>query len=159
MVSDVGYAELHRLAQDIGKFRMAFQGDHYDVDEESRVRAIAAGAVPVDSRELLRRLKAAGLRRRDPWRLVDRGPLASSALHDRLARAALPPALVESAGRVGRALGGEIEMTVLERSTEVGIALRGRPGGAIPELDPLPVAELHVWSDDGTPLIELIVAR
>jgi hypothetical protein len=37
-------------------------GDHYDLDEERRRRAIDLGAVPVTSRELLVRLRAAGLR-------------------------------------------------------------------------------------------------
>ena len=63
LVSDSGYDELHALVQthlDIP--RKAFQGDHYDVPEELYERAVAAGAEPVGSRELLRRLVAAGLR-------------------------------------------------------------------------------------------------
>jgi hypothetical protein len=42
--------------------RRAFQGDHYDVPEEYHQLLIAAGASEVSSRELLRRLRAAGLR-------------------------------------------------------------------------------------------------
>lgn len=64
LVSDSSYDELHELAQSIGLRRIGFQGDHYDVDETDRDRALAAGAVPIDSRELVRRLRAAGLRRR-----------------------------------------------------------------------------------------------
>ena len=64
LVSDSNYDELHELAQSIGLRRIGFQGDHYDVDETDRDRALAAGAAPVNSRELVRRLRAAGLRRR-----------------------------------------------------------------------------------------------
>jgi hypothetical protein len=43
---------------------MGFQGDHYDVDESDRRRAIELGAVPIGSRDLVRRLRNAGLRDR-----------------------------------------------------------------------------------------------
>ena len=55
---------MHELAQSIGLRRIGFQGDHYDVDETDRDRALAAGAAATASRELVRRLRAAGLRRR-----------------------------------------------------------------------------------------------
>jgi hypothetical protein len=64
LVSDESYDELHAFAEQLGIPRRAFQGDHYDVPTEYRDRAIALGAEPVGSRELLRRLKAAGLRKR-----------------------------------------------------------------------------------------------
>ena len=64
LVSDESYEELHEFAALIGKRRVAFQGDHYDVDEAEREQALAAGAVAVNSRELVARLRAAGLRRR-----------------------------------------------------------------------------------------------
>ena len=63
LVSDRDYAELHDFAAGLGLARVAFQGDHYDVDEDTRRAALAAGAEPVDARELLRRLRQAGLRR------------------------------------------------------------------------------------------------
>ena len=62
LVSDVSLDELHRFAAAAGVSRRAFQGDHYDIPEEHREQLIAAGAVAVPSRELLRRLRAAGLR-------------------------------------------------------------------------------------------------
>lgn len=62
LVSDVSYDELHQFADANGIPRRGFQGDHYDIPEEYRTELIAAGAVVVESRELLRRLKAAGLR-------------------------------------------------------------------------------------------------
>lgn len=62
LVSDVSYDELHDFAAAHGIPRRGFQGDHYDVPEEYRALLIAGGAVAVESRVLLRRLKAAGLR-------------------------------------------------------------------------------------------------
>ena len=62
MVSDTSYDELHDIAAAMGIPRRGFQGDHYDVPEDYRNEAIRLGAVPVSSRELLSRLKAANLR-------------------------------------------------------------------------------------------------
>lgn len=62
LVSDESLDELHEFAQRNGIPRRGFQGDHYDVPEEYRAGLIAAGATVVESRILLRRLKAAGLR-------------------------------------------------------------------------------------------------
>ena len=64
LVSDESYDELHEFADRLGIPRRAFQGDHYDVPAHLREEAIALGAVEVDSRELVRRIRAAGLRRR-----------------------------------------------------------------------------------------------
>ena len=66
LVSDTSYDELHEFAERLGIPRKAFQGDHYDVPTELREQAIVLGAMAVDSRELLARLKAAGLRRPKP---------------------------------------------------------------------------------------------
>lgn len=65
LVSDESHDELHEFALAIGKRRLGFQGDHYDVDEVDQVRAVEHGAHLVDSRTLVRRLRAAGLRVRD----------------------------------------------------------------------------------------------
>src|SRR5690349_17381780 len=83
LVSDRDYVELHDFAAGLGLARVAFQGDHYDVDEAGRVAALAAGAQPVDARELLRRLRGAGLRRpaaTRPWRwqVVAEWPLGTA---------------------------------------------------------------------------------
>ncbi len=63
LVSDVSYDELHEFAARLGVPRRAFQGDHYDIPASLREPALALGAQPVPARELLHRLKAAGLRR------------------------------------------------------------------------------------------------
>ncbi len=62
LVSDESLDELHGFASSLGIPRRGFQGDHYDVPEEHRDRVLAAGAVAVESRELVRRLRAGGLR-------------------------------------------------------------------------------------------------
>ena len=62
LVSDVSYHELHAFAERAGIPRRGFQGDHYDVPEEYFDDLVVAGASLTSSRELLRRLRAAGLR-------------------------------------------------------------------------------------------------
>ena len=62
LVSDVSYDELHAFADAAGIPRRGFHGDHYDVPEHYRAELIDRGAVAVESRELVRRLRAGGLR-------------------------------------------------------------------------------------------------
>jgi hypothetical protein len=63
LVSDVSYDELHAFVQgELGIPRRAFQGDHYDVPEDLYDEAVRSGAEPVGCRELLGRLRGAGLR-------------------------------------------------------------------------------------------------
>ncbi|MGA4841167.1 DUF4031 domain-containing protein [Streptomyces sp. G45] len=64
LVSDVSYDELHAFAQRIGVPARAFERDHYDLPAHRYGDAVRAGAVEVGSKELVRRLTAAGLRRR-----------------------------------------------------------------------------------------------
>ncbi|MFJ3883558.1 DUF4031 domain-containing protein [Streptomyces sp. NPDC090077] len=63
LVSDVSYEELHAFAADIGCPPRAFERDHYDVPSYRYADAVAAGAVEIGSKELVRRLTEAGLRR------------------------------------------------------------------------------------------------
>lgn len=46
-----GEAELHAMANRIGVDRAHFQGDHYDVCQKMRARAVAAGAVEITQRD------------------------------------------------------------------------------------------------------------
>jgi pimeloyl-ACP methyl ester carboxylesterase len=62
LVSDSSLDELHEFAQRAGIPRRGFQGDHYDVPEDFREEMLEHGAQLVESRELVRRLRAAGLR-------------------------------------------------------------------------------------------------
>jgi muramoyltetrapeptide carboxypeptidase len=63
VASDRSFEELHRFARDLGIPARGFDRDHYDVPAEHYDRVVAAGAVPVTTRELIARLAAAGLRR------------------------------------------------------------------------------------------------
>jgi hypothetical protein len=62
LVSDTDFDELHRFAAEAGIPERGFHGDHYDVPEEWYAEMLARGAIAVTSRELLHRLRAAGLR-------------------------------------------------------------------------------------------------
>jgi hypothetical protein len=64
LVSDVSYAELHAFAEMLGAQRRGFERDHYDLPAERFPVAVWLGAQVVSSREIVRRLYAAGLRRR-----------------------------------------------------------------------------------------------
>jgi hypothetical protein len=88
LVSDVSYEELHVFAERLGIPRRAFQGDHYDVPDDYRTEAIRLGALAVDARVLVRRLRASGLRR-------------ARGATDATAAAPTPPAPVVSRGAVG----------------------------------------------------------
>jgi hypothetical protein len=63
-VSDTSLDELHEFAASLGVPERGFDRDHYDIPADLYEKAIAAGAIPVSSREIVRRLHAAGLRRR-----------------------------------------------------------------------------------------------
>ena len=63
LISDVSYDELHAFAGELGAPPRAFERDHYDVVAERYAPALALGAEPVSSRELVERLTSAGLRR------------------------------------------------------------------------------------------------
>lgn len=62
LVSDASVAELRAFADGLGIDGRLFQGDHYDVPAELVDDVLAAGAERVSSRELVRRLRASGLR-------------------------------------------------------------------------------------------------
>ena len=68
LTSDTSFEELHVFARGLGIPPRGFDHDHYDVPSERYDAVVAAGAVPVTSRELVARLVAAGLRHRKPRR-------------------------------------------------------------------------------------------
>lgn len=70
LASDTSYAELHVFARRLGVPSRAFDGDHYDLVEERYGDALAAGARPATSREIVVALRVAGLRRRKRSRLA-----------------------------------------------------------------------------------------
>jgi hypothetical protein len=64
LVSDESYEELHAFARSVGIPARGFDRDHYDVPSDRYEELIEAGAVPVPSRVLVRRLIDSGLRHR-----------------------------------------------------------------------------------------------
>lgn len=62
LVSDTSLEELHAFARTVGIPERGFDLDHYDVPEDMHPRLLDAGAQLVDGRELVRRLRASGLR-------------------------------------------------------------------------------------------------
>jgi hypothetical protein len=66
LASDESFDELHAFARSVQIPERGFDGDHYDVPIDRRDDLIAVGAKPVTSRELVKALVDAGLRRRRP---------------------------------------------------------------------------------------------
>lgn len=62
LVSDTSLDELHALAAAAGVPARGFDRDHYDVPAELYPELLRLGAELVDGRELVRRLRASGLR-------------------------------------------------------------------------------------------------
>lgn len=62
MISDTSLDELHEFAQKLGIPPRGFHGDHYDLPQHVREKALQIGAHAVTSREIVRALSAAGLR-------------------------------------------------------------------------------------------------
>ena len=62
LVSDASLEELHDFATRAGLPERGFDRDHYDVPTDRYAELIALGAALVDSRGLVRRLRASGLR-------------------------------------------------------------------------------------------------
>lgn len=62
LISDTSLEELHAFAAAAGIPERAFDGDHYDVAERRFEDLVAAGAIPVEGRILVRKLIASGLR-------------------------------------------------------------------------------------------------
>jgi hypothetical protein len=63
LVSDTSFEELHAFAEELGVPRRAFERDHYDIPSHRYDDVVAAGAVEVSSRDVVRLLNGAGLRR------------------------------------------------------------------------------------------------
>ena len=82
LVSDASLAELHAFARAGGIPTRGFDHDHYDVPAERYDELVAAGAVPVASTDLVRRLVASGLRVRPG----DKTPTRAAASADVLRR-------------------------------------------------------------------------
>ncbi len=74
LASDSSVDELHGFAAAHHVPRRGFERDHYDVPADAYDRLVAAGALEVSARELVRRLTAAGLRQRKAGAMAPRKP-------------------------------------------------------------------------------------
>ncbi len=83
LVSDTSHEELHAFAARLGLRRIWFQGDHYDIPADLREEALKLGAVAVDSRELVVRITAAGLRKRRTRTPLEGAAAAATAVDPR----------------------------------------------------------------------------
>jgi hypothetical protein len=135
LASDRDLDELHDFATRIGVRRLAFQGDHYDLPQRRLADAIDVGAELVDSRDLVRRLREAGLRHRRSmgWqrRLWWEGDSRTELTH-RLAGVGAPSSVGDDLDR----LGGLRHVVVLQRPAEWGIGVTVASPPALDELDP-----------------------
>ncbi|MCH2412452.1 MAG: DUF4031 domain-containing protein [Acidimicrobiales bacterium] len=157
LVSDAGYEELHAFAAVLGLRRMAFQGDHYDVPAEVRDRALDLGAEAVGGRELLGRLKAAGLRlapgrRPGAWDEVGRWPGGDGAPVPGGLVGTAPKPLVEALA-AARVDGTVVEVSAWRRGDEAALVMSAKaPIG----VGTLPSGVEHRLTDGGR-LLELFV--
>jgi muramoyltetrapeptide carboxypeptidase len=136
LASDTSYDELHAFAATLGVPSRGFDRDHYDIPAERYDAVVAAGAVPVSSRELVGRLTAAGLRRRKGPALGPRPPGAVLAKAHRLR----PGDVVAVVSPAGPAPSDRLDagIAVLEGW---GLRVRHNPAPAHPTLDYLAAAD------------------
>lgn len=92
LVSDASLDELHDFARRAGLPPRAFDHDHYDVPVSRYHDLVAAGALPLHERELVRRLAASGLRVRPHEKTPSRAS-AGAAVVAAWERLRLPSAL------------------------------------------------------------------
>ncbi|WP_432511401.1 DUF4031 domain-containing protein [Kineococcus sp. SYSU DK001] len=129
LASDTSAAELHRFAQLLGIPARACEGDHYDVPVERVPDAVALGAELVSTRELLARLRAAGLR--TPKRRgekVLRSTVVDGHRVDVVRAAAVPPP--HGTHRVARTRAGRLVLAA-DGDLPVTAHLHGHPGTAV----------------------------
>ncbi len=175
LVSDTGPEELHLGANAVGKPRVSYQGDHYDLHEEQRARALELGAVAVDSREIVRILRRTGQRllpteRGSGWRWFHDEP-ASFAVREAAGtlRRSAPEWMVDMVDRAlasGFDEGERVSLAGLTNGT-VSVALirgaipAGGPGPAhgVTRAVGAPVAECWATLTDEGPLLELLTNR
>jgi Protein of unknown function (DUF4031) len=166
LASDASVEELHEFAGRLGLRRLAFQGDHYDVPASLRDRALVLGAAPVSSRELVRRLRASGLRRRAGsvvWqRVLVADAAAMGEIDGLLAGAFEPPVAADLGEAIRAALGASAPeaMSIMGfvSAERAAVALELAGTWTIPPLD-VAADEAHVTHRANTTLVELLVAR
>ena len=130
LASDTSLEELHAFARRTGLPERGFEGDHYDVPEERYAALVAAGAIPVPGRELVRRLLASGLRRpkRRGERVVASTARGGGPRVDTLLSTLPPPGTVRAVHLLAVAAANLLVLPDGETGTE-GYLL---PGAAVP---------------------------
>ena len=133
LVSDQTIAELHDFAVALGLRRMSFQGAHYAVTAAARSEAIAMGAEAVGGRDLVRRLRAAGLRlaaAERPGRWEKLGLWPPSGVAPDLA-GVVPDRLVEALAGCVAADWSSAGAAAYSRASEVVVVVEGAGGLAV----------------------------
>ena len=156
LVSDVSVAELHGFADRLGLRRMSFQGDHYDVPGSVRAEALEMGAEAVPGRDLVRRLRGAGLRlaavdRPGRWEEVGRWEGGGSSPD-------VGPVVPDLLGLAFRAGGADWTTAVtaaFRRSAESALVVEDEAGVSLARLLPDGVESRH----HGDTMVELLVAQ
>ncbi|WP_432522749.1 DUF4031 domain-containing protein [Kineococcus sp. SYSU DK006] len=154
LASDTSTEELHAFAAALGLPRRSFEGDHYDVPADLVERAVAAGAQRVSTRELLARLRAAGLRtpKRRGEKVLASAPTAGGGRVDVVRADAVPAPhaghrlLVLEGERVLLAADGDLPALPAPRGRALGFRRRWRrtaTGTA--------VTHEGLWQDTGAP--------
>jgi hypothetical protein len=179
LVSDESFDELHAFAQRLGLRRLSFQGDHYDVPSAVRDEAVDQGARPVTGRELVRRIRAAGLRRPGsgrPWtRIAEIGaghrfdPAARARIERALAPHLEPMSVAVVRAAVDRAVAGSPRLVgwgawCLVRTGEIAVAADLHPADVA---SPAQIADVltqsgaftavYCWSREGATAIEMML--
>jgi len=132
LISDVSYHELHEFAVSIGVRRVGFQGDHYDIESDTRLIALEQGAVDADSRQIVQRLRASGLRiipgQKPPsWQVITKRMTLDDGAS--LKTALVPEVFGSTTHRFVNALStdllriGAVEATVVSRPAEAALIL------------------------------------
>lgn len=170
MVSDTSLEELHQFATSIGKLRVMFQGDHYDVDQTHRAIALEHGALAVDGRDIVRSLRSSGLRQRptDPKIDWQRSVQRSVADQEQMMKVLDPlksrpggeQLVVELARVTAQAplSAGSIDVLALVGSRDVAVAV-GAPEDqweTFPDPAGADVAEAYASSYRGITTVELL---
>jgi len=132
LISDTSLDELHSFARSAGLRYLSFGFDHYDVPEELFAHVQELGAEVIDPREVVRKLRASGLRTvkgksAKRWRYAG-GGLADIPVADAIGLAALMAAAVGVDAR---------DVEVLARPSEIALVVNGpdQPGNVDPLLE------------------------
>ena len=158
LVSDHSIAELHDFSRTLQVRRLSFSGDHYDVTAAARLRALGLGARPADAREIVKRLRAAGLRRRNVghWREVSAVPAGELLTQLDALLDGDPPADVIEGAELIVAAGPVSDARIAKRGDEVAAAVvtRRETAGVVGD-----GFELRVTPHDDAWFTELVADR